>query len=131
MSRSRTQQGFTLLEVLIAMVIFAIAFGAIAGIFQTALRQSRTAETLLDAEALAEQQMARLGKDLPLTPGVFTGVAKSADPSPLAWRTEIGLAEPLRQDADVALYSITIEISDQAGDRTHLRLQTLRLGPAP
>ena len=66
MITDRAVRGFTLLEVLVALIIFGIAFGAIAGIFQTALRQSATASTLLDARAVAEQQIARFGTELPL-----------------------------------------------------------------
>lgn len=124
-------RGFTLLEVLIALIIFAISFGAIANIFQTALRQSTTAALLLDAKALAEQQMARIGADLPLEPGEHTGTVAAASRSALTWQSRVALAEPPGDDASLVLYQVTVDIGEEASDRSLLTLQTLRIGTTP
>lgn len=113
-------------------MIFAIAFGAIADIFHTGLRQSQTAGTLLDAKALAEQQVARFGSELPLEPGTFAGVdSPPSGVTPLAWTAEISTVESLGPDADLALYSIEISIRDEGTERDHFKLRTLKLGLAP
>ena len=125
-------QGFTLLEILVALMIFAIAFGAIADIFHTGLRQSRTAGVLFDAKALAQQQMARFGSDLPLEPGEFSGVGSApSSAAPLAWKADIKRVESQGPDTDLALYSIQISIRDEDGERDHFMLRTLKLGLAP
>jgi prepilin-type N-terminal cleavage/methylation domain-containing protein len=125
-------RGFTLLEILVALMIFAIAFGAIADIFHTGLRQSRTAGTLFDAKALAEQQIARFGSDLPLEPGTFSGVGSApSGATPLTWIAEISTVEQLGPDSDLALYSIEVRIRDERADRDHFTLRTLKLGLAP
>jgi general secretion pathway protein I len=61
--------GFTLLEVLVALLIFSLAFGVLAQIFQTGLRQSSAAERTAAATMLARSQLARIGIDLPLEIG--------------------------------------------------------------
>lgn len=63
--------GFTLLEVLVALLIFGLAFGVLAQIFQTGLRQSATAERAATATMLARSQLARIGADWPLEIGEF------------------------------------------------------------
>lgn len=124
---SGRQRGFTLLEVLVALIIFSIAFGAIASIFQTSLRQSRTAEALLEATAVAERQIARYGTDLPLELGATTGFSSEG----LSWNAKIDLAGPLRENTDLALYRITVDVGSENGEERYLTLQTLRIGKAP
>ena len=123
----RHWQGFTLLEVLVALIIFSIAFGAIARIFQTSLRQSATAAALIDATALAEQQIERLGKEVPLTVGQLSGTS----PDGLNWWVDIDLATPLEDELDIALYRIKVDVSSEHRDRPQVTLQTLRIGQAP
>ncbi len=128
---SDAERGFTLLEVLVALIIFALSFGAIAQIFQTALRQSTTASDQLDALALAEREMARIGADLPLSLGETTGLSEIPGAQALAWTRRISLAEPIKGDEMLALYRVVVEISDQAVERPLLALETVKIGPAP
>lgn len=121
-----TKSGFTLLEVLVALIIFSIAFGAIASLFQTALRQSTTAETLMAATAVGERQIARFGADLPLLPGETVGLS----PEGLSWKATINLASPLREDDDIALYQITVHVGAGNREEHYLTFQTLRVGRA-
>ena len=118
-----TQAGFTLLEVLVALIIFAIAFGALASIFQTSLRQTTTAEALRKATLLAETQLARFGKDQPLELGKTKGVSAEGMP----WRAEVSLARPIDENKGLALYRIIVE----AGGPNPVELQTFRLSNRP
>jgi len=117
--------GFTLIEVLVALIIFAIAIGALVGLFQTSLRQTVTAEELRKATALAEAQLARFGHDLPLEIGQVNG--ESAD-GQLRWQADVSLARPIEEGADVALYQIRIDAGRGSGTPSLIRLTTLRLG---
>ena len=123
----RTEGGFTLIEILVALVIFAIGFGALASIFQTSLRQSTLAETLMAATAVAERQMARFGADLPLRPGETTGLSSEG----LSWKALIDLASPVGEEADIALYRITLHVGTEEEEIRYLTLETLRIGKAP
>ncbi|MGI9503302.1 MAG: type IV pilus modification PilV family protein [Geminicoccaceae bacterium] len=117
--------GFTLLEVLVALIIFAIAFGALVGLFQTSLRQTGTAEELRRATVLAEAQLARFGRDLPLALGRVDGVSADGE---LRWQADVSLARPVEEDAAVALYQIRIDAGRGEGASSLVSLTTLRLG---
>jgi general secretion pathway protein I len=65
----RRDPGFTLLEVLVALLIFGLVFGVLVQIFQTGLRESEGAEEMTAATMLARSQLARIGVDLPLEVG--------------------------------------------------------------
>ncbi len=121
------QDGFTLLEVLVALIIFSIAFGAIASIFQTSLRQSTTAETMIDATAVAERQIARFGTELPLELGETSGLSSEG----LIWNAKVVLGSPLSENSDVALYRITVDVGSEDGGDGYVTLETLRIGRAP
>ncbi|MGI9510544.1 MAG: type IV pilus modification PilV family protein [Geminicoccaceae bacterium] len=131
MITDRTARGFTLLEVLVALIIFGISFGAIAGIFQTALRQSATASTLLEARAVAEHLMARIGIELPLLLGDQTGIEMTADREALVWESRISLASPIAESDDVALYRIVVNVASEGAASPLLTLETIRIGTAP
>jgi len=116
--------GFTLLEVLIALTIFAIAFGALATLFQTSSRQASLASELRQVNELAKAQLARFGKDLPLETGTSGGTTTDG----LRWEAEISLAGLANTDEDFALYHIRIEASMIDGSSGGIGLTTLRLG---
>ena len=120
-------RGFTLLEILVALVIFALAFGVIAQVFQTSLRQSVSAETLLGATALAERRLAETGSLRPLADGGDNGLSGDG----LRWRTSIELAAPVPRGIDVALYRIEVTVGPNESDDAYVTLQSLRLGAAP
>ena len=120
-------RGFTLLEVLVALIIFAVAFGAIANLFQMALRQSSTASEQLEALALAERQIARVGADLPLELGESGGVAVTPGGDSLTWRSRIQLAEH-SELSPIALYRVTLDVIDERSDRALVTLETLKTG---
>jgi len=125
-STRRGEAGFTLLELLIALMIFSLAFAASAHVAQTALRQSQRAEATVKATALAEATITRLGADLPLRRGELSGQGWDGG----VWRAWIELAEPPAPGLNLALYRVTVEASVQPGMRP-AALTTLRLGPAP
>lgn len=116
--------GFTLLEVLVALIIFGVAFGALAGLFQTSLLQTTKASDLRRVTALAEAQLARFGKDLPLRPGRADG----ATPDGLRWKADVSLEKPVDAAAGVALYRIRIEAGRTDGIPDLVALTTLRIG---
>lgn len=122
-----SQAGFTLLEVLVALIIFGIGFGALAGIFQTSLRQSTTADGLMDATMLAETQLARFGRDWPLQAGTTEGVVDDG----LSWRAEVTVARLSEGDGTLALYRIRVEVEPSDGVSGPVALSTLRIGTRP
>jgi general secretion pathway protein I len=119
------ESGFTLLEVLVALVIFALAFGVLAQIIQTGLRQSTVAESTAAATSLARSQLARIGVELPLEVGETEGETEDG----MRWQTGIQLAEPPDEDLGIASYEVQVTVSWGPGAAEQVTLTTLRLGP--
>ena len=107
MIRARPAAGFTLLEVLVALVIFALVFGVLAQIFQTGLHQSRVAEAASAATLLARSQLARVGIDVPLAPGEYDG--ETADG--LLWHIVIEIAEAPAEDQSLVPYLVQASVA--------------------
>jgi general secretion pathway protein I len=123
----RRAQGFTLLEVLVALIVFALVFGILAQILRTGLRQSASAETTAAASLLARSQLARVGTELALEVGEVEGEADG-----MRWRTAIELAEAASEDTELATYQVQVTVAwgdDQAPQE--VTLITLRIGPMP
>jgi general secretion pathway protein I len=121
----RGRAGFTLLEVLVALVIFALTFGVLAQIIQTGLRQSTVAESKAAATSLARSQLARVGTELPLQVGQTEGEAEDG----MRWHTDIRLAELPNEDLRIASYEVEVTVSWGPAAAERVTLTTLRLGP--
>lgn len=123
----RLPAGFTLLEVLVALVCFALVFGVLAQIMRTGLRQSASAESATMASLVARSQLARVGVELPLAIGETLGEADG-----MRWRTTIQLAEGPREDVDIGTYRVDVTVAwGPPEDGREITLTTLKLGPPP
>ena len=123
----RAPRGFTLLEVLVALLIFGLVFGVLAQIFQTGLRQSATAEDVVTATLLARSRLARIGVDLPLA----VGETEEEVDDGFHVRTMIRAAE--LEETEVELVPLIVEVIvawGSIGRERQVALTTLRLGPA-
>lgn len=49
----------------------------------------------------------------------------------LSWNAAIGLARPLRDSSNLALYRITVNVGSEDGEERYVTLETLRIGNAP
>ena len=124
---ARRPAGFTLLEVLVALLVFALVFGILAQILRTGLRQSATAETAATATLLARSQLARVGTELPIEAGDIEGEADG-----MRWRTAIELVRSASEETELAAYQVRVTVAwgdDQAPQE--VTLTTLRIGSAP
>jgi general secretion pathway protein I len=96
MSRTRrAQQGFTLLEVIVAVVIAAVSLAALSQVFATGVRAAGTSSDYMQAMTLAQSKLASVGVERPATDGVESG--NSSD-GRLAWTVTVE-PEPT-EDAD-------------------------------
>jgi len=106
-------------------VIGRLPFGALVGLFKTSLHQTGIAEELRRATALAEAQLVRFGRDLPLEPGRVDGASADGE---LRWQADISLARPIEEGAEITLYQIRINARRGGGAPSLVSLTTLRLG---
>ena len=119
------ERGFTLLEVVVALIVFALTFGAFAAIFSTGFRQSRTAERVIEATLTARSLLNRIGNETRLEPGRF------GDELDNGLRFEASIRPTGKSDPDQEFVVFQIELvvfeADGSPDQG-LRLTTLRLG---
>jgi general secretion pathway protein I len=102
--------GFTLLEVLLAFLVFAISFAVVLEILSGSIRNTARAREYTEVSLIAQSLMDQVGLDIPLEPGVstngesgnyhwemtidsFTGSADNAHSIELAELTGIELLE--------------------------------------
>jgi type II secretory pathway pseudopilin PulG len=118
--------GFTLLEILVALLCFALMFGILAQTMRTGLRQSASAEETAVATLLARSQLARVGVELPLRIGEVGGEVDG-----MRWRTAIRLVEPVTDETEIGTYRVDVTIAWGETEAQQLSLTTLKLGPPP
>jgi general secretion pathway protein I len=70
---ARRPPGFTLLEVLVALAIGALALGALGALVSEALGNVGHAEEYIEATQRAQSRLEQVGTALPLTPGEQSG----------------------------------------------------------
>ena len=113
------QRGFTLLELIVAMVIFAVLGTAILAGFQQAMKSTVIARDSSTAALLAKRILTELRLDATLAAGTRVGPPEAAFPD-CAWQATI-TPEPGRDglfDVDLAVH-VT-----RAGNERVYRLQT-------
>jgi general secretion pathway protein I len=117
--------GFSLIEVLVALTILALATGTLLGIFSTAARNAAVAMQTQKALAVAENQLA-------LVDGIGkyrSGVAEGMYGDQYHWTVEI--SELVRNDAIVRSANpvlLTVNVDWQDGPRRRsLELRSVRL----
>ncbi len=126
MTRHEGEQGFTLVEVLVALVILALAAGAFFQIMNGstgALRQSLLARNAL---TLAQSTLAAVGHTIGVRPGHQAGSFHGQD-----WTVDIGdqLADlPPAMRLGAYPVRVTVHWQDARG-RQFLVLDSVRLGP--
>ena len=132
-SPTERSRGFTLLEVLIAFAVLAVALGVAFEIFATGLRGARSADALTRAVLIAESRLAGVGAETELTPGQSAGETDDG----IRWR--INIAEPPAAGGDderldtpsrpiLLDIAVTVSWRDVGGGQSFV-LRTSRLVP--
>ena len=137
-SETRSTGGFTLIEVVVALVILTVALGALMQLFQTGMRSSRIAEDRVLATLLAQSRLAAVGIESPLEPGEIGGEIDER----FRWSA---LVEPYHDDFTAepdeepraglpVPYQVTVTVSwgpeDDGAAARSVSLTSLRLGQA-
>ncbi len=136
--------GFTLLEVLVAFTILAVALGALLQAFSTGLRGLGAAEAHANAVSHARSKLDEVGALIPLEEGVQSGAFDSdafdsgafdsgAFDEGYRWTVSIQPYEPSEAaewgDLSVVPYDVTVTVA--WGRESSVTLRTLRLAPRP
>jgi len=123
------RRGFTLLEILVALVILGLSLGIYLQIFSAGIGSTRAAQSLSTAVMLAESKLAALGAEEPLAAGESQGRFDDR----FRWRA---IVAPFSAEGDpqrdagrrVELYAVQVIVSWQGllGERSYA-LSSLKL----
>ena len=97
--------GFTLLEVLLAFLVFSLSFAVILEILSGSMRSTTRARTYSEAALLAQSLVDMVGTDIPLEEGTMAGEA----PGGYDWTLSISAYQPEFADDPV------IELAELSG----------------
>ncbi len=127
--RNRRAGGFTLLEVLVAFTILAIALTALIQAFSQGLRASTVAEERALAVLVARSIMAEVGSSIPLEQSEQSGDLEDG----LGWQLIIDSPQgdefDLGEGSDLRAYEITLLI--HRGERSIFEVRSFRVGSKP
>lgn len=116
----RRQAGVTLLEVLVALLLSAVALLALAGASATALRLGKMSQHRMNAALLA----ADMGERVRANPAAVSGKQYEFT---LAWTSQTGVPEPPAACQGAASFCSAADLA--AHDLTHWRSEARRLLP--
>jgi len=124
------QQGFSLLEILIAFSILAVSLGILLKIFSAGVNTAAVAEDYTVAVQLGESLMVRAGVETPLQAGEVSG----RDNDKYSWEIVVSPYPFSPDDIDILklkteLFKVDVIVSwdDAAGKGRKLELTTLKL----
>jgi general secretion pathway protein I len=125
------EEGFTLLEVLVAFAVLALTMGVLIEVFSQAIGNTIHSGAYSRAAALAEARLGAVGTDIPLQPGTYNGQPEDA----MAWQVVIAPYDLGESGWQAPLQPYLVTATAGWGGSDHARevsLSTLRLGePAP
>jgi general secretion pathway protein I len=135
----RSQGGFSLLEILVAFTLFAMAMAVLMQIFSRGVNGASIADHYARATMYAESKLANVGIELPLKEGVSSGKFEDG----FAWEVMIRpYVDPTPRDQQsldfekqyfAQLYEIetTVTFATDDNQPRTVKLVTLQLGPRP
>jgi len=123
------QQGFSLLEILVAFSILALSLGVLLNIFSGGVRRAAISEEYQRAISIAESKLATAGIEVELQEGEIQGVVEDKYHWSLNSQLFIAEDEGLEEESlPVEPYQVTITVEWAAGkEDRQIELTTLRL----
>ncbi len=128
----RASRGFTLLEVMLAFVVFALSFATVLEIMAGSMRSVRRASDDTQAALYAQSIIELVGTEIPLEQGEFSGIGLDR----YQWQLGISLyafsdeevrTQELADMSGIELYQIDLDIDWLSGRRQRdLHFSTIR-----
>ena len=124
------QQGFSLLEILIAFSILALSLGILLKIFSAGVNTALVAEDYTAAVQIAESLMAKTGVETPLRPSQSSGLENEkyhwlVEVSPFEFNPEN--VDPTAITAMLFKVKVVVNWGDDNADDRQVELSTLKL----
>lgn len=128
----RASRGFTLLEVMLAFVIFAISFATVLEIMAGSMRSVRRASDDTQVALFAQSIMDLVGTEIPVEEGQFSGTGMDRYQwqlgiSPYASSVDDPATLELAEMSGIDLYYVDLEIDwDTGRNQRNLNFTTIR-----
>jgi general secretion pathway protein I len=126
---AKNNRGFTLIEIVVALLVLAIASAVLFEGFSVGFRNARTADDFAQAVLIAQSKLAPAGVAEPLS----TGVTSGEELEKYSWTVRVNPVEVAPQDQGATpsqlkpfLVAVDVVWSDGGTERT-VSLSTLRL----
>lgn len=107
MRRARPQQGFTLIEVVVAFAIFALSVGVIYGLFNNAIRRHRQGEARIEQVLVAQSVLAQLRAQ----PGPWAATQSGQTENGSAWDLAVSPYDAVNGNADNAWRPVQVIVT--------------------
>ena len=128
----QVSRGFTLLEVMLAFVVFALSFATVLEIMAGSMSSVRRASDDTEVALFAQSIIDLVGTEIPVEEGTFSGTGMDR----YQWQMDIFLyqvsdedlrTQELAEMSGVELYRIELDIGWEVGQRQrNLQFSTLR-----
>ena len=130
-ARQGHQQGFSLIEILVAFMILAMSLAVIFRIFSGGMRNVALSEDYAQAMLVAQSQLSTVGVSEPLERGVTAGEWDSR----FRWEREVESYLPWEEDKElttpILAYRVTVNVDwEHAGRSREISLSSVRLKQA-
>ena len=122
MTGASGEQGFTLVEVLVAFAILALSLTVLYQLFGDSIGQTKRSDMRREALLIAQSKLAEVSALRPITRGETTGDA-GAD---FAWQARIRPSDQADEDQSSVWQLYDIEVAVRATGATSARLVTLK-----
>jgi len=124
--------GFSLLEILVAFSILAISLGILLKIFSSGVNTAMIAEDYTVATQIAESLMAKTGIEEPLAVGESSGT----EVEKYHWRVSVenssnlaDVEEEIEDDLSLLAVRVTVQWGDEGRNQRTVELNTVKTGP--
>lgn len=129
MPASQRQQGFTLIEILVAFMVLTLVLTVVFRIFSGGLRNIELSSDYTRAVLVAESQLTAAGITVPLEIGETSGEWNEH----FHWQRIIEAYLPWEEEKELSSavqgYRVTVNVNwEQAGQQRRLSLGSIRLG---
>jgi general secretion pathway protein I len=126
--QARGDEGFTLVEVIVAIAILSVGLGVCLSMISSGVRQIAQAEKMAEAGSLVQSLLAEVGAAVPIQQGESAGQF----PGGFNWQLTMNRYGDAgeREAWPVGAYVISAEVTwDEGTQKRAYALTTLRLGP--
>lgn len=121
----QADRGFTVIEILVALVIAGIGLAALMGLISSGLSLSGASGRVTRETALARSALERFGTDLAVQAGVSGGEMAGG----FRWRGEVVLFDLTAPPEVIQPATVTVTVWDKNEADPGVRLTTLRMLP--